>query len=98
MSATSLSLILLGVLCIIFGFVIIKMQLVNAAARSANVKPENVKAFTKLVGLATVGFGLALLCHGIFSSFNLNSLGIIIFIIIFIISLVIYLIAQSKYN
>ena len=98
MFIVSLTIILLGVICIIFGFVIIKKKLVNAASRSAYVKLENVKAFTKLVGSATIGFGLAIFCMGVFFFMNAYLLGTILYIIILILSLVIYFKAQSKYN
>ncbi len=89
---------LLGGFCIIMGLVIIKMQLVKAAARYAHVKTEDAKAFTKLVGSATIGFGLAILCMNIFFSLNLILLGKVLFAIIFTISFVIYIRAQLKYN
>jgi hypothetical protein len=89
---------LLGGFCIIMGLVIIKMQLVKAAARYAHVKPEDAKAFTRLVGATLIGIGLAFLGLSIFTLLKLILLGKVSFAIFFIISLAIYIRAQSKYN
>ena len=90
--------ILIGMIVVILGFVIIKKQWVNAVSMHAHMKPENAKVFTKLVGIATVGFGLSIICMGIFLPMNLFILGIILFAVIFAASLWLYFIAQSEYN
>ena len=62
--------IFIGIIVVVFGFGIIKKQRVEAASMHKHVKPEDAKAFTKLVGIATVGFGLAMICAGIFLPLN----------------------------
>ena len=89
---------IVGLLCIVLGFFIIKKQLVFMASRSANVKPENAKAFSKMVGIATIGFGIAFLCMGIFSSIGLRTVGTILSAVLGLVSIGVYFNAQGKYN
>jgi len=96
---------LLGLLIVRIGILIGKKQWVTAASRYRYVKEKDVKAFTKMVGTATIGFGLSmifigisLICVGVFSSIYILLFGIVIFILTFVLSLTIYFNAQFKYN
>jgi len=96
---------LFGLLIVLIGIPIEKKQWVSAASQYRYVKEKDAKAFTKMVGTATVGFGLSmifigisLVCMGVFSSIYILLFGIVIFILTFVLSLTIYFNAQLKYN
>lgn len=91
-------LIFFGFLIVILGIVIWVKQNTMLISRSANVKEENVKSFTKITGISTMGIGLSLAIMGIFWAFRLMLIGILLFLICLALSFYLYVVAQKRYN
>lgn len=91
-------LMIIGLLTVVLGIFIWKKKLVSLVSMHSEVKEKDIEAFTKVVGQSTIGFGIAIIFMGLFFVINRILLGFIIFAICMIVSLVIYFIAQNKYN
>lgn len=91
-------LMLFGLLIVILGIVLWKKQKVTWASSHSNVKKKDAKAFTKMVGQCTIGCGISIILMGLFWAINQILVGYIAFTICVVVSLVIYFMAQSKYN
>lgn len=91
-------LVLLGACVAIFGIVLWKKQKVNWVSINAYVKKKDAADFTRLNGIATIGFGIALACPGLFDLLSLRIFGWILFAIFFVAGMTVFFIAQHRYN
>ena len=69
--------IVLGVLVMVLGAVIWGKQKYTYASRNKDVKKQDIKPFSKLIGQATLCFGAAIACEGVFFVLSLPLWGIL---------------------
>lgn len=91
-------LLVFGLLIVALGIVLWKKQKTGWVSTNANVKEKDVKAFTRMSGQATIGIGISVACWGFFWIMRQTITALIVFGAVFVVSMVIYFIAQKRYN
>jgi amino acid transporter len=66
----SLMLILFGFIVVLLGVIIWKKKKMAWVSSHSNVKQNNVKLFTRIVGQSTIGFGVSICCMGVLWAIN----------------------------
>ena len=89
-----------GILCLIFAFLLIKKRKINLIHdyHHRNVTKEDVPAYTKKMGLGLLLIGAGCLVTGIINFFTKKQFGIIALVIATVAGLVVTNKAQKKYN
>lgn len=92
--------ILLGTASIVVGIIILEKQTIKLIRRTyyMNVKPNDIKAYTKAIGIGTIGLGISCLGTGLLFIVNMIPIGLVFFIICFLLSNIVFFIGQKKYN
>ena len=90
--------IVLGVLVMVLGAVIWGKQKYTYASRNKNVRQQDIKPFSKLIGLATLCIGAAIACEGVFFVLSLPLWGILGLAAFFVPGMILYSTAQNRYN
>jgi len=95
--------ILFGVLLIVYGLILWKKQKVNLLVgyNSRNIKKEDIKGYTRSMGISYIIMGISILPLGILSLTNNDNyvvIGTMVWLVGFIISQVININTQKKYN
>ena len=88
-----------AVLCIVFGLLIWvgrKVSLLHSY-HYKNVKKEDMRAYTRLIGIALILIGLGIAVTGVLNLFYI-SLWWIPVLVGFVAGLTVFIIAQKKYN
>ena len=98
MLPVDLLLILLGVCVAVLGIFLWKKQKVHWVSMNAHVKKQDAAEFTRLNGLATIGFAIALASPGLFDLLQLNIVGWILFAVFFAAGMTVFILAQHRYN
>jgi nitrate reductase gamma subunit len=98
LSNTGIVLALFGVLVMGMGVVLWKKQKYTWASRSEHVKRADIGPFSKLIGQATLCFGAAIISVGVLFMLALPMWGILGLAIFLVPGLILYGIAQSRYN
>lgn len=93
-------LMILGLAVSAMGLVIWRKQMLKLihSYHYSNVKQEDRQAYTKAMGQATIVVGVSIFAMGLFFALKLILIGIIAFFAIFMVSIVLFCVAQKKYN
>ncbi len=91
---------ILGVLCCLNGYLIWKKQIMifQSINRYARVKPEDMDAYCKEIGISNILIGIGVVFIGIYNQYFESSLGVLIYVLILAVGCYIGIKAQIKYN
>ena len=89
--------ILLGAGIAVMGVILWKKQKIKWVSTHAYVQKKDYPQFSKINGIAMIGFGVCMAAPGLFDLLNLRLLGWIVFAVFLIAGLTLFFIGQ-KYN